>query len=210
MHSRVLRGAVAALATCMIAGALVASAGAAGSATATCRGSANLCEATFSLAGGANNKRLTVQLPGTNLKLLGVNATPAYVHGAYSLFGGRFTTGGSVYTVNLDAVDSIPAGAKLIMTFGHPATGLSCGSIPNGVSFISIFQTGSVRPGSYSCNEAKALGRAWLAKFKAHLVVRTVTAGGILFRCKLVPRLPQNLECNGGNLRVRFSGPTGL
>jgi hypothetical protein len=194
----------------MIAGALAGAAGAAGSASATCRGSEALCEATFSLAGGASNKRLTVQLPGTNLSLLAVNAMPAYVHGAYWLFGGRFTTGGSVYTVNLDAVDGIPAGAKLIMTFGHPSTGLRCGSIPGGVSFISIFQIGPVRPGSYSCNEAKTLARAWLAKFKAHLVVRTVSAGGITFRCGLVPRLPQNLECNGGNLRVRFSGPTGL
>ncbi len=208
MHSRVLRGAVAALVTCMIAGALATSAGAAGSATAPCRGSANLCEATFSLAGGASNKRLTVLIPGTNLRLLAVNATPAYVHGAYRLFGGRFTTGGSVYTVNLDAVDSIPAGARLIMTFGHPATGLSCGRI-GGISFISIFQTGSVRPGSYSCNEARTLVLAWVARFRAHLSVRTVRAGGITFACRLVPRLPQNIECNGGNLRVRFSGPTG-
>jgi hypothetical protein len=190
MHSRLLRSAVAALATCMIAGALASSAGAAGSATATCRGSANLCEATFSLAGGASNKRLTVQIPGTNLRLLAVNATPAYVRGAYRLFGGRFTTGGSVYTVNLDAVDSIPAGARLTMTFGHPSTGLSCASI-GGISFITIFQTGSV------------------ARFRAHLSVRTVRAGGITFACRLVARLPQNIECNGGNLRVRFSGPTG-
>ena len=208
MHSRVLRGAIAALATCMIAGALATSAGAAGSATATCRGSANLCEATFSLAGGASNKRLTVQIPGTNLRLLAVNATPAYVRGAYRLFGGRFTTGGSVYTVNLDAVSDIPAGAKLIMTFGHPSTGLSCASI-GGISFISIFQTGSVRPGSFSCNEARTLAFAWVARFRAHLSVRTVRAGGITFACRLVPRLPQNIECNGGNLRVRFSGPTG-
>lgn len=82
MHSRLLRSAIAALATCMIAGTLAATAGAAGSATATCRGSANLCEATFSLAGGASNKRLTVQIPVTNIRLLGVNATPAYVNGA--------------------------------------------------------------------------------------------------------------------------------
>jgi hypothetical protein len=208
MHSRVLRGATAALATSMIAGALASSAGAAGSATATCRGSANLCEATFSLAGGASNKRLTVQIPGTNLRLLAVNATPAYVRGAYRLFGGRFTTGGSVYTVNLDAVDSIPAGAKLTMTFGHPSTGLSCASA-GGISFITIFQTGSVRPGSYSCNQARTLALAWVARFRAHLSVRSVRAAGITFACRLVPRLPQNIECNGGNLRVRFSGPTG-
>jgi hypothetical protein len=209
MQSRFVRAAIAALAACAVTGLLAATATAAGSATATCRGSAKLCEATFSLAGGANNKKLTVQLPGTNLKLLAVNATPAHVQGAYLLFGGRFTTGGSVYTASLDAVDDIPRGAKLILTFGHPSAALGCGSIPRGVSFISIAQTGSVRPGSFSCSEAKTLGRAWLAKFKAHQSVRTVTAGGITFGCKLVARLPQNIECNGGNLRVRFSGPTG-
>jgi hypothetical protein len=122
---------------------------------------------------------------GNDLRLLAVNATPAYVRGAYRLFGGRFTTGGSVYTVNLDAVDSIPAGARLTMTFGHPSTGLSCASI-GGISFITIFQTGSVRPGSYSCNEARALAFAWVARFRAHLSVRTVRAGGITFACRLV------------------------
>jgi hypothetical protein len=29
------------------------------------------------------------------------------------------------------------------------------------------------------------------------------------FACRLVPRLPQNFVCDGGDLRVRFSGPTG-
>jgi hypothetical protein len=203
------RGTVAALACCGAMAVIAAPAGAAGSATANCRGSATFCEATFSLAGGASNKRLTVRLTDTNLKLLAVNATPAFVHGAYRLFGGRFTTGGSVYTVGLDAVQGIPAGAKLIMTFGHPSKGLKCTSNPNGVSFISIVQTGSVRPGSYSCSEAKAVGAAWLARFKAHQSVQSFTATGIAFRCKLVPTLPQNIQCDGGGLRIKFSGPTG-
>ncbi|HSI31831.1 MAG TPA: hypothetical protein VK951_10905 [Miltoncostaeaceae bacterium] len=74
-------------------------------------------------------------------------------------------------------MQSIPRGARLILTFGHPSAVLRCGDIPNGVSYLSIAKTGSVRPGS--------------------------------FGCKLVPRLPQNFVCDGGNLRVRFSGPTG-
>jgi hypothetical protein len=209
MGSVRLRGTVAALACCGVMAVVAAPAGAAGSSTASCRGSATFCEATFSLAGGASNKRLTVQLTDTNLKLLAVNATPAFVHGAYRLFGGRFTTGGSVYTVGLDAVQGIPAGAKLIMTFGHPLKALRCTNNPNGVSFISILQTGSTRPGAFSCSEAKAVGAAWLGRFKAHQSVQSFTATGIAFRCKLVPTLPQNIQCDGGGLRVKFSGPTG-
>jgi len=114
-----------------------------------------------------------------------------------------------VYTVTLDAVQGIPRGARLTFSFGHPSSALACGNIARGVSFISIAQTGFVRPGSFSCNMARTLGRTWLARFRAHQSVSSVRAAGITFRCRLVPRLPQNFECNGGNLRVRFSGPTG-
>jgi hypothetical protein len=209
MTTRTLRRALPLLAGCALAAVLGATAQAAGSATATCRGTEIFCEATFSLAGGATGKTLTVQLPDTNLRLIAVNATPAQVHGAYLLTGGRFSGGGSVYTVTLDAVQGIPRGARLVMTFGHPIAALRCGNVRNGVSYLSIAQTGSVRPGSYGCSMARTLGTAWTARFRAHRSVKTVTAAGITFRCDLVPRLPQNFECNGGNLRVRFSGPTG-
>jgi hypothetical protein len=209
MTTPTLRRALPLLAGCALLAAGATTAQAAGSATAACRGSESFCEATFSLAGGTSEKTLTVQLPATNLRLIAVNASPAQVHGAYLLTGGRFSVGGSVYTVTLDAVQGIPRGARLVMTFGHPTAALRCGDIPNGVSYLSIAQTGSVRPGSYGCSMARTLGRAWTAQFRAHRTVETVTAAGITFRCKLVPRLPQNFVCDGGNLRVRFSGPTG-
>jgi hypothetical protein len=175
-----------------------------------CVGSDTLCQATFSMSGGASNEKLTVRLPDTNLRLLSVNATPGFVHGAYILSGGRFTTGGSIYTATLDAVQGMPRNARLILTFGHPSTGLSCGNIRRGVSFITIAQFASVRPGSFRCSVAKAVGRTWLARFKAHRSVRRFTATGISFSCRLVPVVPQNQECLGGGLAVRFSGPTGL
>ena len=209
MTTRTLRRALPLLAGCALAATVSATAYGAGSATATCQGTESLCEATFSLAGGATEKTLTVRLPGTDLRRIAVNATPAQVHGAYLLTGGRFSAGGSVYTATLDAVQSIPAGARLVLTFGHPVAALRCGDIPNGVSYLSIAQTGSVRPGSYGCSMARTLGAAWIARFRAHRSVETVTAAGITFRCRLVPRLPQNFVCDGGNLRVRFSGPTG-
>lgn len=174
-----------------------------------CRGSDTLCEAVFSMSGGASNERITVRLPDTNFRLLAVNATPGHVHGAYLLSRGRFSMGGSIYTAILDAVQGTPRNARLILTFGQRSAGLSCGSIRRGVSFITINQIGSVRPGSFRCSVARAVGQRWLARFKAHQSVQSFTATGIPFRCGLIPRLPQNQQCQGGGLRVRFSGPTG-
>jgi hypothetical protein len=175
-----------------------------------CVGSDLICEATFSMSGGASNERLTVRLPDTNLRLLAVNATPAYVHRAYLLTGGRFSQGGSVYTATLDAVQGMPQDARLILTFGHRSAGLACGNVRRGVSFITIAQMASVRPGSFRCSVARAVGRTWLSRLEAHRSVQRFTATGITFRCRLIPLLPQNQQCQGGGLRVRFSGPTGV
>lgn len=209
MTTRPFRRALPVLAGCALIAAGAATAHAAGSATATCTGGDTSCEASFSLAGGASEKALTVRLPATNLRLIAVNATPAHVRGAYLLSDGRFTPGRSRYTATLDAVQGVPANARLVLTFGHPSAALRCGDIRNGVSYLSIAQTGSVRPGSFGCDMARTLGSTWIARFRAHRSVETVTAAGITFTCRLVPRLPQNFVCDGGNLRVRFSGPTG-
>jgi hypothetical protein len=104
----------------------------------------------------------------------------------------------------------MPQNARLILTFGHPSAGLACGNIRRGVSFLTIAQTGSVRPGSFRCSVARAVGRTWLARLRAHRSVQRFSATGIAFRCRLVPLLPQNQQCQSGGLRVRFSGPTGL
>ena len=209
MTTRTRRRGLPLLAGCAVLAATAATAQGAGSATATCRGTDTSCEATFTLAGGASEKTLNVRLPVAGMRRVAVNATPAHVHGAYLLTRGRFTSGGTVYTATLDAVQSIPRGARLILTFGDPSAVLNCGNIPNGVSYLSVAQTGSVRPGSYGCSMARTLGRAWAAAFRAHRSTETVPAAGITFACKLVPRLPQNFVCDGGDLRVRFSGPTG-
>jgi hypothetical protein len=199
--------ALAVLIASVLAGALAAPAAA--QVSRPCVGSETICEATFSMSGGASNERLTVRLPGTNLRLLAVNAKPGFVHGAYLLSRGRFSVGGSIYTATLDAVQGMPQNARLILTFGHRSAGLACGNIRRGVSFITIAQTASVRPGSLRCSVAKAVGRTWMARLEAHRSVRRFTATGIAFRCTLIPLLPQNQQCRGGGLRVRFSGPTG-
>jgi hypothetical protein len=199
--------AVVVLAACVLAIALAAPAAA--QVSRPCVGSDTICEATFSMSGGATNERLTVRLPDTDLRLLAVNANPAYAHGAYLLTRGRFRQGGSVYTAILDAVQGMPRNARLILTFGHRSAGRACGNIRRGVSFITIAQTGSVRPGSFRCSVASAVGRTWLSRLQAHRSVQRFTAAGIGFRCRLIPLLPQNQQCQGGGLRVRFSGPTG-
>jgi hypothetical protein len=206
MPSRHIR-ALLALAACALSLTFAASAQAAGSATASCKGSPNLCEATFSLAGGASDKQLKVQLPGTNLKLLAYNATPAYVHQAYRLSGGRFALGGSEFLVTLNAVDYMPSNARLHLLFGQPGSGRKCGNRP--LPFLTIHTLGVPSAGAFSCAQAMAAGSAWLARFKAHLAVSTITAKGIRYRCKLVPTLPQNTQCDGGGTRVKFSAPTG-
>jgi hypothetical protein len=176
----------------------------------SCLGTPTLCEATISMAGGASNKQITVRLPGTNLRLLSVNATPGFVQGAYRLSRRRFSQGGSVFTATLDAVQGMPRNARLTLMFGHPSTGLSCGSIPRGVSFVTIAQIVPGGSGSFGCSVAKAVGRTWLARFKAHRSVRSFSASGIRWSCRLVPVVPQNQECIGGNFVVRFAGPTGI
>jgi len=218
MRARRTRRMLAALLGCALA-AVPASAAQAGrisepsdpiDRSVVCRGSERLCAATTSLA-GADDVRLNVQLPGTNMRLVHTNATPAYVHGAYLLFGGRFSLGGSLYQVFLEAVDSVPRTARLTLTFGNPSTALRCGSIPNGVSFISVqvLRTNYIRR-AFSCITARSLGRAWLSRFERHLPVnRFILFPGVGYTCRLVPTLPQNMQCDGGGTRVRFSGPTG-
>jgi hypothetical protein len=208
MQSRHIRRALPALAVCALWLTFAAYAQAAGSATASCKGSPNLCEATFSLAGGASNKQLKVELPGTNLKLLAYNATPAYVHQAYSLSRGRFALGGSEFLVTLNAVDYMPASARLRLFFGEPGSGRKCGNRP--LPFLTIHTLGVPSANAFGCTQAMAVGSAWLARFKAHQVVSRFTARGIQYRCKLVPTLPQNTQCDGGGTRVKFSAPTGI
>lgn len=82
-----------------------------------CRGGSSSCNAVISLTGGASNKKLRITLTDTNFKLVGVVVKPAEVRGAYSLSGGKYSLGGSVFTVTLNAVGSIGKGATLTLKF---------------------------------------------------------------------------------------------
>jgi hypothetical protein len=111
--------AIASLATPALAGA------ASGRATGrtrslVCRGGANSCKAVVSIAGGASRERLRIALSDTDLKLTSVLAKPKTIKGAYQLYGGKYSLGGSLYTVMLNAVEAIPKGATLTFSFAVP------------------------------------------------------------------------------------------
>lgn len=85
-----------------------------------CRGASNSCTAVISLAGGASNEKLRITLSDTDLKLVGRVVKPSSVRGAYSLSKGSYSLGGSLYTVTLNAVQSIPKGSTLTLKFAAP------------------------------------------------------------------------------------------
>jgi pimeloyl-ACP methyl ester carboxylesterase len=82
-----------------------------------CRGGGDSCTARVSLAGGASNKKLVIDLTDTDLRLVSVRPNRRSLRGAYGLFGQRLRSGGSQYLVRLNAVQSIPPGSDLILTF---------------------------------------------------------------------------------------------
>jgi hypothetical protein len=110
----------------LLASVAAASAGASSAVSAgktvsiTCRGGGNSCSAVISLAGGASNKKLRIALSDTDLKLVARVVKPSSVRGAYSLSHGAYSLGGSLYTVTLNAVQSIPKGATLTLKFAEP------------------------------------------------------------------------------------------
>src|SRR5215210_2983699 len=180
-----------------------------GSATARCVGSEHLCGVSFSLVGGASNKRLTANLPGTNMHVLNIFPIPGSLRGAYRLSAPRFSLGGSVYSVTLNAVSSIRVG-RLAFVFGDPTTTRRCSTPPGAVSSlsVSIRITGYVRS-AFTCTQAGALGQAFSARFNQHMSVATLVANGVTYHCALVPTVPQNYACLGGGTLVRIAGPTG-
>jgi hypothetical protein len=87
------------------------------STTVRCRGTERACSATVSLAGGASNKLVTIELPGTSWRPPSVSVTPASSRGAYSISRARFVSGGSDYRFTLSAVRGNPRGSHLTLKF---------------------------------------------------------------------------------------------
>jgi hypothetical protein len=73
-----------------------------------CRGGASVCRARVSLAGGASNKRVTIRLTDSALRLVSVRPNRRSLRGAYGLSDQRLARGGSRYRFILNAVQTIP------------------------------------------------------------------------------------------------------
>lgn len=86
--------------------------------TLTCVGAEEACTVKVPLGGGASAERITIELTGTNMGEPRIEVDPEY-QGAYDISDSEFTTGGSVYAFTLDAVESIPEGVNLEMTFAQ-------------------------------------------------------------------------------------------
>jgi hypothetical protein len=120
---RSTRGLALALTSCavLLSAFTAGAAGAAGKVRSiTCRGGSSSCTATVGLAGGASNVKLKIALSDTDLKLVKVTVKPSSVRGAYELSKRSYSQGGSLYTVTLNAVQSIPKGATLTLKFAVP------------------------------------------------------------------------------------------
>jgi hypothetical protein len=110
----------------VLAGALLAalvaapSAGAAGQ-TVKCKGNGDFCGASVSIAGGASNRVVTINLTDTDLKRVATRVIPAASKGAFSISKAKYKSGGSQYQFTLNAVQSNPKGARIILLFSAGA-----------------------------------------------------------------------------------------
>jgi pimeloyl-ACP methyl ester carboxylesterase len=82
-----------------------------------CRGGGDSCRARVSLAGGASNKRVTIELSDTDLRLVSVRPNRRSLRGAYELSANRLRAGGSEYVFRLNAAQSTRPGSYLVFTF---------------------------------------------------------------------------------------------
>ncbi len=83
-----------------------------------CVGAEEACSVKVPIGGGASNERIAVELTGTNMGEPTIDVDPEY-EGAYEIGDAEFTTGGSIYAFTLNAVESIPEGVELEMTFAQ-------------------------------------------------------------------------------------------
>jgi hypothetical protein len=113
---------VLALAALIPAMLLAAPASAASSGTVKCVGTADFCGATVSIAGGASNKTVTINLTDTDFTRVGVRVIPAASKGSFSISHAAFRLGGSQYRFTLNAVAGNPRSARIIILFAAGAT----------------------------------------------------------------------------------------
>jgi hypothetical protein len=82
-----------------------------------CKGSATSCSAKVSIAGGASNRQVVIQLPATDLGLASVRPSSQTLRGAYSISDQRLRAGDSEYVLRLSAPQGTPSGSYLSFSF---------------------------------------------------------------------------------------------
>jgi hypothetical protein len=82
-----------------------------------CSGSASLCHAKIPIGGGASNRKVVVQLPGTDLGLVAVQPSSRDLRGAYSMSRQHLRSGDTEFAFVLSAVQGAPRGSHLTLTF---------------------------------------------------------------------------------------------
>jgi len=82
-----------------------------------CVGADEACSVKIPIGGGASNQAYEVALTGTNLGEPTVTPSAADEKGSYEISNAMFTTGGSVYSFTLNAVESLPEGAYITLDF---------------------------------------------------------------------------------------------
>ncbi len=123
IRKRTALAVLAATAAAVPAALIAAPAGAAGSQTVKCVGSGDFCGATVSIAGGASNKLVTINLTDTDFSRVAVRVIPANSKGAFSISKASFRLGGSQYRFTLNAVKANPKGSRIILLFAAGVAG---------------------------------------------------------------------------------------
>ena len=98
-------------------------AGAAGSQTVRCRGTADFCGATVSLPGRFSDRKMTIELTDTDFgpQPVAVRVIPNAARGSYVVSKPAFEEGGSLYVFTLSSSRPNPRNARLIFTFSAGA-----------------------------------------------------------------------------------------
>lgn len=89
----------------------------AGPITAQCRGSATTCQATVPVAGGANERPLSVTLPAAGMYLARTRALPSTRRAAHHLAPTGFSQDGRTHTLTLRAARANKKGARVVLTY---------------------------------------------------------------------------------------------
>lgn len=88
-----------------------------GAETVNCIGNGDFCGVSISIAGGASNKVLSINLTDTDFTRVGVRVIDAVSRGAFSITHASYIIGGSVYRFTLNASRRNPARARIILLF---------------------------------------------------------------------------------------------